>query len=172
MRTFSPVVRVLAACLLAVAAISVVPSPARAGQEPAPDPLVIVVNRQNPVETLSGADLRRIFLGERLTWPDRRRMTVVMRPPEDPERALLLRLVCRMSEPEYVRHLLQASFVGDASAGPKQLSTAAGVRRFIFNVPGAIGYLRVSEVDDSVKVVRVDNRPPSDAAYPLRGEGR
>jgi hypothetical protein len=43
-----------------------------------------------------------------------------------------------------------------------------GVRKFVFNVPGAIGYLRPEDVDDSVKVVRIDGHLPSDAEYPLK----
>jgi hypothetical protein len=41
------------------------------------------------------------------------------------------------------------------------------VRKFIFNVPGAIGFLRVSDVDATVKVVRVDELLPEDKGYKL-----
>jgi len=51
---------------------------------------------------------------------------------------------------------------------PKTLSTPAGVRKFIFNVPGAIGYLRISDLDNSVKAVRVDELSPDDRSYKLR----
>lgn len=177
MRPTSPHLRLLAACLLvlwpgAVTSLRAGAAGAVAAGQATAEPVVIVVNRQNPVDTLSVADLRRLLLGERTTWPDGRKATVVMRPPDDPDRTLVLRQICRMGEQDYARHLLQSSFVGDATSGPKQLSTASGVRRFIFNVPGAIGYLRAGEVDDSVKVIRIDNRAPTDAAYVLRGEAR
>jgi hypothetical protein len=42
------------------------------------------------------------------------------------------------------------------------------MKRFVFNVSGAIGYLRADELDDSVKVIRVDGRAPGEAAYRLR----
>jgi len=41
------------------------------------------------------------------------------------------------------------------------------LRKFVFNAPGAIGYLRASDVDDSVKVVRVDGRMPEEEDYRL-----
>jgi len=44
--------------------------------------------------------------------------------------------------------------------------------RFIFNTPGAIGYVRADEVDDTVKVLRIDDRLPGEAKYPLRRAGR
>ena len=43
-----------------------------------------------------------------------------------------------------------------------------GVRKFIFNVPGAIGYLRKSDVDATVKIVRIDGLDPEDKDYKLR----
>jgi len=42
------------------------------------------------------------------------------------------------------------------------------VRKFVFNVPGAIGYLRPEHVDNSVKVIAIDGHTPEDAEYPLR----
>jgi hypothetical protein len=42
------------------------------------------------------------------------------------------------------------------------------VRKFIFNVPGAIGYVRLSDVDPTVKVIRIDGRLPEDKDYELR----
>jgi hypothetical protein len=39
--------------------------------------------------------------------------------------------------------------------------------KFIFNAPGAIGYLRASDVDESVKVLRIDGHLPNDRDYTL-----
>ena len=38
----------------------------------------------------------------------------------------------------------------------------------ILNVPGAIGYLRIGDVDPTVKVVRIDEVLPEDKGYKLR----
>jgi len=35
-------------------------------------------------------------------------------------------------------------------------------------VPGAIGYIRASDIDSTIKVIRVDGRLPSDRDYTLR----
>jgi hypothetical protein len=90
-----------------------------------------------------------------------------MRPAGDVDRAVVLRLVCRMSEAEFQKHVLQATFTGEATGGPRVLDTALGVRRFVFNVPGAIGYMRLSEVDDTVKVIHVEGLAPTDPGYRL-----
>ena len=130
--------------------------------------LAIVVNRDNPVENLSTAELRTIFLGERSHWPNGRRITLVMMEPGQPERNAVLQDVCRLSESDLRRRYLQGLLTGEVLVSPKTLSSPAGVRKFVFNVPGAIGYLRPEDVDDSVKVIRIDGHLPGDAEYPLK----
>jgi phosphate transport system substrate-binding protein len=138
-----------------------------AAQRGAQEALAIVVNRANPVDDLSMDELRKAFLGGQQRWPNGRKITVVMRPPGDIDRDVVLRSVCRMSEAEFQRHVLQATFTGEATSGPRVLDTALGVRRFVFNVPGAIGYVRLSEVDDTVKVIHIEGRAPTDPGYRL-----
>ena len=128
-----------------------------------PTPLVFVVNPKNPVETLSLADLRMMLLGERSHWPNGTRVTVVMRDPKQPERDAIIRLVCKMDERDYTRTVLRAVYTAELQSAPKLLGTPTGVIRFIYNVPGAIGYIRASEVDDTVKTVRLSDNPPGAA---------
>jgi len=134
------------------------------------EPLVIVVNRTNPVDDLSFAELRTIFLGARSHWANGRRITLVMREPGEPERKTILRDVCSMNEDQFKTHFLRGLFSGDILLSPKTLATPAGVKKFVFNVPGAIGYLRISDVDSSVKTVRIDNLLPTDKGYKLHAQ--
>ena len=134
--------------------------------------LVIIVNRENPIENLSMAELRTVFLGERSHWPNGRRITLVMMEPGQPERDTMLRDVCRLSESDLRRRYLQGLLTGEVLVSPKTLANPVGVRKFVFNVPGAIGYLRPEDVDDSVKVIRIDGHLPGDAEYPLKIDER
>jgi hypothetical protein len=129
--------------------------------------LAIVVNLSNPVTNLSMVELHTIFLGERSHWPNGRRITLVMMEPGQPERKAVLREICKMNENEFNNHFLHGLFTGEVLVSPKTLATPVGVRKFVFNVPGAIGYLRTSDVDASVKVVRIDERLPDDKGYKL-----
>jgi hypothetical protein len=129
--------------------------------------LAIIVNNENPLSELPVGELRRMILGEVTRWPDGRRVTIVMREAGEPERDAVLHLICRMSDQEFTRYLLQAAFRGDSQGGPKVLDTPNGVRRFVFNVPGAIGYIRSDEVDASVKVLRIAGAVPVKAAFGL-----
>jgi ABC-type phosphate transport system substrate-binding protein len=129
--------------------------------------LAILVNLSNSVDNLSMAELRRIFLGERGHWSNGRRITIVMLEPGWPERAAVLSAVCQMTETEFNNHFLHGLFTGEVFVSPKTLASPEGVRKFIFNVPGAIGYLRASDVDKTVKVIRIDERLPDDKGYKL-----
>jgi ABC-type phosphate transport system substrate-binding protein len=167
------VARVLTMVVLAVLLLDVSPYNAvrAAGEQEAENSaeqsLAIVVNQSNPVENLSFKDLRSIFLGERSYWPNGRRITLVMMETGQPERKAILRSIYHMSENDFNRHFMQGLFTGEVFVSPKTLATPVGVRKFIFNVPGAIGYVRSSDVDDTVKVIRIDGHLPDDKEYSL-----
>jgi len=144
------------------------PDPPQAQQGAQTEPLVIVVNRSNPVTDLSSSELRTIFLGNRSHWANGRRITLVMREPFEPERKTIVHDVCEMSEDQLKTHYLHGLFTGEILVSPKTLTTAVGVRKFIYYVPGAIGYLRMSDVDATVKIVRIDGLVPEDKGYKLR----
>jgi hypothetical protein len=86
-----------------------------------------------------------------------------MRDPKQPERDAVIRLVCKMDDRDYTRTVLRAVFTAELQSAPKLLDTPAGVIRFIYNVPGAIGYIRASEVDANVRIVRLTDAPASTA---------
>lgn len=132
--------------------------------------LAIVVNRSNPIENLSLAELRKIFLGQRSRWPNGHRVIVTMLDSGFPERSAILRGVYHMTESAYQDHFLKGTYTGDIAFPPKTLSSPEILRRFVFNAPGAIGYLRASDVDGSVKVIAIDGRLPDSPEYKLQIE--
>ncbi|HKU26950.1 MAG TPA: hypothetical protein VJQ54_15860 [Candidatus Sulfotelmatobacter sp.] len=130
--------------------------------------LAIVVNHANPVDSLSFGELRKVFLGERNHWPNGRRVALAMLDYGQPERQTVLRLIYRMDENGYQDHLLRGMFRGSVFVAPKTLSSPEILRKFVFNAPGGIGYLRASDVDSSVKVLRIDGLLPEDKNYRLQ----
>ncbi len=130
--------------------------------------LAIIVNKANPVENLSLDELRKYFRLEHDHWPNGRKTTVVMLPPGSAERDLVLRAIYHFTESEFSQYFIQETFTGHVRSAPKELISAVNVRKFVFNVPGAIGYIRARDVDDSVKVIRVDGRGAGEPNYPFR----
>ena len=162
--------RVLLIPTVALLAVLAAPPASRASQsEPAAgEALAIIVHRSNPVNNLTLRELRRIFLLDTQTWPNGRKITLVLREPGQLERREAIRLICGMSEADYDRHVLFQTFRGQVGWGPRSIRSAAAMLRFVFNAPGAIGYVRASESDDSTKVLRIDGAGPSDPHYGLR----
>ena len=138
------------------------------GRATAEDSLAIVVNQSNPVDNLSLAELRKVFLGETNHWSDGRRITVVMLEAGKLERQAVLTQIYKMDEKDFNNYFLHGMFTGEIHAAPKTLATSAEVLKFVFNVPGAIGYLKGPEADETVKVVRIDGRLPSEKEYSIR----
>jgi len=139
---------------------------------PADDSLAIVVNRGNPVENLSFSELRKIFLGEQTHWSNGRRITVVMLEPGNAERQAVLVQIYKMGEKDFINYFLHGMFTGEIHAAPRPLPSSEEVLKFVLNVPGAIGYVKAPNVNDSVKVVRVESRLPSEKDYLLRLHGK
>src|SRR5258705_11383064 len=130
------VMRVLVALGVPFLLLKLLPTPAggvagvspRARSEPS---LAIVVNRVNPTENLSFAELRKIFLGERSHWPHGRRIAVAMLQQGQPEREAVLRAVYRMTEEEYSDNFIRGLFTGEGLVSPKTLGSPTEIRRFV-----------------------------------------
>jgi phosphate transport system substrate-binding protein len=131
------------------------------------EPLAVVVNRKNPIQSVTLEELRQLCRGENKTWLSGGNVTIAMRERSLPEGQAVLRQILQISESAFAR-LAQNSATDDGKVVPKELATSKIVCRFVFNVPGAIGFVRASEVDNSVKAIRIDGLDPSDPAYRLR----
>src|SRR5437870_13575100 len=68
--------------------------------------LAIVVNQSNPVNELSMAELRRVFLGERGHSPNGRPITLVMREAGRPDRPAVLSRIFHVDGRVVNDHLL------------------------------------------------------------------
>ena len=69
----------------------------------------------------------------------------------------------------YGLYLARELFRGNmGSVALRTIRSAEGMRSFVFNAPGAIGYVDVSDLDDTVKVVPIDRHRPNEPDYPLR----
>ena len=113
----------------------------------------VVVNKSNDIAPLSREEVRRIFVGEKSTWPGGKHITVLMFAPDQSERMVILREVFKMNESDYTKYFLQAAFTGRVQAAPRDLPSAAQMKAHLAANPNAIGYLKKEDVDDSLKIV-------------------
>ena len=128
----------------------------------AADDVAVIVNKSNPVMVMTIVQLRAILLGAG-KWTGGNRITVVLTPAGQPERSGTLRIVCGMSETDFNLHFIQGG--GDH---PKVFGTGLQVRQSVATSPDAVGFVKASVVDDSVRVVTIDGSRPGQAAYKLK----
>lgn len=140
----------------------------RAGAQDKAGDLAIIVNKNNQLENVTGEELAKILRAEKAKGPDGVRFVVTMRETGSTERAAALAGIYKMSEDEYSKYFLQATFVGLVQSAPRQLNGSATTIKFVSATPGAIGYVRASEADDSVKTLKVDGKSPGDPDYKLK----
>jgi phosphate transport system substrate-binding protein len=134
----------------------------------AADDLAVVVNKSNAVENLTKAELRKIILGDQAAWTGGKKVTVVLRAAGQPDRAGVLKSVCGMGEDEFAQHQMQASFNGGNGSAPKVAATDEAVRTAVASTPGAIGFLRTADLDDSVRAVPVDGVAAGQDGYKVK----
>ena len=140
-------------------------SPRRASQ---PNELAIIINKSNPNDNISLAELKEYFLAERSNWSrGGGKVRVVMREP-GPEREAVLSVIYRMNEKSFTSYFLAKKFTGEVVEVPRQQNSTPDVIKFISYVPGAIGYVRADEVDASVKVLRVGGLAPGEPGYLIK----
>jgi ABC-type phosphate transport system substrate-binding protein len=120
------------------------------------------------LDNVAGTDLAKYFRGEKTRDPNGEKIVILMRERGSAERAVALKHIYGMTEQEYQTYFLQATYTGQVAAAPKKLNTAMAVRQFVADNPGAVGYVRLSELDDSVKVLKIDGKAPGDADYSLK----
>jgi ABC-type phosphate transport system substrate-binding protein len=123
--------------------------PAAEGQS-----FVIVVNKANPVKSLSVTELRRIFTKQTRMWPHAESMVPVDWDATSEIRQAFSRQVLNRSVREMAEYWVQQS-VTQGLAPPSTQKSSRAVLRFVASVPGAISYMPPGEVDDSVNTVKL-----------------
>jgi phosphate transport system substrate-binding protein len=143
-------------------------SPSKTQARIAWEGLAIVVNRNNPINDVSLPELRSMFFGERKWWSPKRRITLAAMRHNTQEYKTVQRVIYKIDRHELEHYYLYQSFKGEGANLPLTMRAPTEVKKFVVTTPGALGYLRASDVDDTVKVVRVNGLLPGDDGYPLR----
>jgi ABC-type phosphate transport system substrate-binding protein len=129
--------------------------------------LAVIVNKENPIQNLSSEDLAKIFKQEKQYWDQGKKIYFLMQEAGSAEKEIVLRKIFKMDPEALKKFWLTLMFRGEITSFPKTLSSNAAVKRFVGKSPASIGYIDASDVDDSVKTLRVDGKRPGDPGYLL-----
>jgi phosphate transport system substrate-binding protein len=120
--------------------------------------MAVVVNKDNNVENVTSVHLSRIFRSEIKKWPDGKAVVLVLHKDSAGETETLERLI-KMSAEE-LKALIAAHKDSIVMA-----DSDADVLKIVQSTPGAIGFVDVRSVDNTVNVVKVDGKLPMESGY-------
>jgi ABC-type phosphate transport system substrate-binding protein len=129
--------------------------------------VAVVVSEGNQVGKITLAELRKIFAGEKRSWPGSVPIKLIVRAPGAYERVVMLRLL-GMSESEYAQYWTKQVFRGEAQAAPVALFSNGMQKEALASFPGAIVLMVPQDVKRGMKVLKVDGCLPGEAGYPVR----
>jgi len=114
--------------------------------------LAIIVHPESETGTLDTQNVRRLFLGERKSFPNGNHAVPFNHSVGSPDRKEFFALVLSMPESSHKRHWKRKISVG-AGNSPTELNSHEAVLKSIATTPGSIGYIDASKVDNTVKVL-------------------
>ena len=133
----------------------------------APADVAIVVRPDVPVDNLTFAEARKLFLGDRQFWTSNLRVTLLMRAPVAHERDVVLRTIYQMNEAQFRQYWIGKVFRAEAAAGPKIVYSNEMALDLVAAIPGAVAFVDASRVPKGVKVLTIDGKQPGEKGYPL-----
>lgn len=139
-----------------------------ASAAPAADDVAVIVNKANPIQSMTMVQLRKIVLGQEGKWPGGKKISVLMPTPGKPERDGTLRIVCGMNETDFTLHFLHATFSTDSGDPPRSIGSGAQLRALVAGMANAVGFIKTSDLDSSVKIVMIDGSGPGQPTYKLK----
>jgi ABC-type phosphate transport system substrate-binding protein len=132
--------------------------------------VAIVVNKANKTDSISAKDLKQIFAGEKTRWPDGSKIQTLATAAAMPEHKVAIQFLFGMSEPEFQKYCIHASFIGEPQKVPPDSGASAQVLNLVQVIPGAVGFVRASLATPAVKILKVDGHAPGEAGYPISDE--
>jgi hypothetical protein len=130
--------------------------------------IAIVTHPETPVDSLSLADMRRVFRGERQYWTPNVPIVLLIRAPVAQEREVILKRVYAMSEAQFKQFWIAKIFRDEAAIVPKNLYSTEQISDLVSTIPGSISFVDAAAVRAGLKVVKIDGLSPGQPGYPLQ----
>jgi hypothetical protein len=130
--------------------------------------LAVVVRPDTPVDDLSFAEARKLFMGDRQFWSSNIRVTLLIRAPAARERDVILKRIYGMTEAQFRQYWISKIFRLEASNGPKIVYSSEMATELVYAIPGAVAFVDSALVPKGLKVLKIDGRLPGEKSYPLR----
>jgi len=159
-------IRLALAVLFFVVLMGNVPAPAQKGT--AATDIAVVVHPDTPIKSLTLAEVRQVFKGDRQYWTKAVPVVLIVRAPVSHEREVVLRVIFQMNDSQFKQYWVSKIFRAETTSAPKVVYSNSVATQLIAALPGAIAFMEAKDVTPGVKVIPVDGALPGQANYPLR----
>ena len=122
----------------------------------AAEEVVLVVNPENPVASVTPREVKNIFLGKKNSWDDGSYVLPVLQKDENLTVAFTMTMLKR-SVQQFKLYWRKQVFSGKR-APLIQVEDSVQVKAMIASRAGGIGYILASEIDSSVRRLEVKSR--------------
>src|SRR5215472_1985513 len=130
--------------------------------------VAVIVNPANPVDSISSLELRKLFAGDRHGWAGGISVFLLVRAPQAHERDVLLNQILGMNESEYKQHWIRKVYSGEAQREPLALQSNGMQLEAVRAEKGGIAIIKMADVRQGVKVLKLDGHLPGTEGYPLK----
>jgi ABC-type phosphate transport system substrate-binding protein len=130
--------------------------------------IAVIVNPRNSAQSISLAELRNIFLGTQQFWKDGTQIVPIVRAPSAMERDVLLRRVLHMSDLQFQQYRRKRRIAHKPGHEPIAVVSNGMQIQTVALESGAIALVGTSDLNSSVKVLKVGGHRPGSAAYLLK----
>jgi hypothetical protein len=128
--------------------------------------LALVVARASPLQELTRFELKKLYLGAHIVDPSGERIVPFNQASSAPDRVAFEEKVLGMSPDQLASYWIDRKIRGQSGA-PKAVGSAELVQKVVSKVDHSIAYVRLDQVRPEVRVIAIDGKLPSDAAYQL-----
>ena len=127
--------------------------------------VAVVVNMKNPVTHMTVSDLRKVFAGEKRTWPGGIPVKLIIRAPGAHEHEVVLHLL-QLSESEFKSYWIAQVYKGDRIE-PVAVFSNGMQKEAVISIPGAIAIMAAADVKPGLKILKIEDKLPGQDGYPL-----
>lgn len=111
----------------------------------------VIVNKSVPETSINSSKLSGIYSLSQVKWSDGSKIVVYEQSSDNDQKAKFYQFISK--EPQALKkEWLKKQFSGEAKA-PESLSSDEDVLKKVASTPGAIGYVKSSSVNSTVKVL-------------------
>ena len=114
---------------------------------------VVITNKDVPVDSLSKAELRSIFLGEKVKWNHKKYIKIAILDSGDAYKDFLHEILGN-TPAQYDNFWLKMVYTGKAPM-PQSFSETGKLVDFVATHPGAVGFVAAGHAGDSVKTISI-----------------